>query len=426
MTQLTRLIPNDRIIRLQGAIIIAVALLFAGLLGSRFFSLGNFQSIASQLPILGLLALGMGITMLTGGINLSIIGVVSWREFVPAGEMMMNYKDVVRNVMAREKALYEGHAIAAVAATSAAIARRALKLIDVKYEVLPHVIDVVEAMRPDARVIGVEPETSRAMHAALEARARVEVTPRSIADGLNAPHAGTNALAVVSERVDEIALVNPNVFLILTGGEPLLRRDIFDVAAYATEKKFTVVFGTNGVLLREREAKLMRERGVLGASISLDSTDRGRHDRFRRQAGAWDGAVRAFETERGFPGPFGSSPIGAFSHVDRISRGWRDGRHVAVRGLAPLGRARRVQQRGELVPLGLRQLRRLDVERQTALQPQHLLQTAVVGDVGGFGRPGGNGARARRDQQQPAFGGVFGERRTVLEQALKFGVFFGT
>lgn len=73
MTQLTRLIPSDRIIRLQGAIIIAVALLFAGLLGSRFFSLGNFQSIASQLPILGLLALGMGITMLTGGINLSII-----------------------------------------------------------------------------------------------------------------------------------------------------------------------------------------------------------------------------------------------------------------------------------------------------------------------------------------------------------------
>ncbi|MEQ6219546.1 hypothetical protein ABMB44_12550 [Levilactobacillus brevis] len=49
-----------------------MALLFAGLLGSRFFSLGNFQSIASQLPILGLLALGMGITMLTGGINLSI------------------------------------------------------------------------------------------------------------------------------------------------------------------------------------------------------------------------------------------------------------------------------------------------------------------------------------------------------------------
>jgi radical SAM protein with 4Fe4S-binding SPASM domain len=93
--------------------------------------------------------------------------------------------------------------------------------------------------------------------------------------------------------MDEIAAVNPNVFLILTGGEPLLRRDIWDIAGYAAEKKFTTVFGTNGVLLREREARLMREHGVLGASISLDSTDRVKHDGFRRLPGAWDAAVRA-------------------------------------------------------------------------------------------------------------------------------------
>ena len=93
--------------------------------------------------------------------------------------------------------------------------------------------------------------------------------------------------------MDEIATVNPNVFLILTGGEPLLRRDIWDVAGYAADKKFTTVFGTNGVLLREREAKLMRQHGVLGASISLDSTDRVKHDAFRRLPGAWDAAVRA-------------------------------------------------------------------------------------------------------------------------------------
>lgn len=93
--------------------------------------------------------------------------------------------------------------------------------------------------------------------------------------------------------IDEIAQVNPSVFLILTGGEPLLRRDIWDVAAYAAEKRFTTVLGTNGVLLREREARLMRERGVLGASISLDSIDPGRHDAFRRLPNAWQGAVRA-------------------------------------------------------------------------------------------------------------------------------------
>src|SRR5438552_18052054 len=92
--------------------------------------------------------------------------------------------------------------------------------------------------------------------------------------------------------IDEIAAVNPNVFLILTGGEPLLRKDIWDIAGYAAEKRFTTVFGTNGVLLREREATLMRERGVLGASISLDSTDARKHDAFRHLPHARDGAIR--------------------------------------------------------------------------------------------------------------------------------------
>ena len=85
-------------------------------------------------------------------------------ELVPAGEMMVNYRDITRNVMAREKALYEGHAVAAVAATSESIARKALSLIDVKYEVLPHVINVMDAMKPDAPLlhedlitVGVEP-----------------------------------------------------------------------------------------------------------------------------------------------------------------------------------------------------------------------------------------------------------------------------
>ncbi|HLE44032.1 MAG TPA: radical SAM protein [Methylomirabilota bacterium] len=96
----------------------------------------------------------------------------------------------------------------------------------------------------------------------------------------------------------DIARVNPHVFLILTGGEPLIRRDIFELAARGREHGFTVVLGTNGVLLRERQARLMREHGVQGASLSLDSTDPARHDRFRRLPGAWQGAVRATEALR--------------------------------------------------------------------------------------------------------------------------------
>ena len=111
-------------------------------------------------------------------------------------------------------------------------------------------------------------------------------------------HAGADTRGELSTDecrrvIDDIARVNPNVFLILTGGEPLLRRDIWDVAGYASGKGFTTVLGTNGVLLREREAKLMREHGVVGASISLDSTERAKHDAFRHLQGSWDGAIRA-------------------------------------------------------------------------------------------------------------------------------------
>lgn len=93
--------------------------------------------------------------------------------------------------------------------------------------------------------------------------------------------------------MDEIAQVNPEALLILTGGEPLVRKDIFDLASYASDTGFTVVLGTNGVLLREAEARRMRQSGIQGASISLDSVVPERHDAFRQLPGAWQGAVRA-------------------------------------------------------------------------------------------------------------------------------------
>ncbi|TGQ49682.1 xanthine dehydrogenase family protein molybdopterin-binding subunit [Mesorhizobium sp. M1C.F.Ca.ET.193.01.1.1] len=61
--------------------------------------------------------------------------------------------DILDNSMARTKALYDGHAVAAVAAIDARTARQALKLIEVDYEVLPHVTDVDEAMKHSAPLI---------------------------------------------------------------------------------------------------------------------------------------------------------------------------------------------------------------------------------------------------------------------------------
>src|SRR5580704_7211287 len=74
-------------------------------------------------------------------------------EEYEAGEGGGDLRDLCLNVMARGKALYEGHAVAAVAATSATIARAALDLIEIKYEVLPHVVEVEAAMAPDAPVL---------------------------------------------------------------------------------------------------------------------------------------------------------------------------------------------------------------------------------------------------------------------------------
>ncbi len=140
-------------------------------------------------------------------------------EFIPAGEMMVNYRDMTRNVMAREKALYEGHAVAAVAAVSEAVAAEALKLIAVEYEVLPHVLDVAQAMEPGAPLlhdnmytIGVEPKPAKPSNVAKRvefalgdvaagfAKADVvverEFTTKPVHQGYIEPHA---CLASVSE-----------------------------------------------------------------------------------------------------------------------------------------------------------------------------------------------------------------------------------
>jgi CO/xanthine dehydrogenase Mo-binding subunit len=86
--------------------------------------------------------------------------VVTAEDFAPiaseeafVGEGPMNFRDLSSNCMARGKVLYDGHAVAAVAATSPSIAEEACELIEVDYHVLPHVIDVEEAMKPGAPLL---------------------------------------------------------------------------------------------------------------------------------------------------------------------------------------------------------------------------------------------------------------------------------
>ncbi|MGH7932606.1 MAG: xanthine dehydrogenase family protein molybdopterin-binding subunit [Candidatus Binataceae bacterium] len=71
----------------------------------------------------------------------------------PVGELIVNMHYLSLNVMAGDKALYDGHAVAAVAATSPHIAEEAVRLIEVDYEVLPPVMTADAAMQPDAPIL---------------------------------------------------------------------------------------------------------------------------------------------------------------------------------------------------------------------------------------------------------------------------------
>ena len=94
--------------------------------------------------------------------------------------------------------------------------------------------------------------------------------------------------------VDEMNALGTEM-LILTGGEPLLRKDIYDIARYASSLGIWVVMGTNGVLVTDEVVAKMIECGVQGVAISIDSVDPVKHDQFRGGPNAWKHSVRALD-----------------------------------------------------------------------------------------------------------------------------------
>lgn len=92
---------------------------------------------------------------------------------------------------------------------------------------------------------------------------------------------------------DEIASLNNNAMLILTGGEPLLRPDIFNIASHASNLGLGVVIGTNGAYINETIVGKLADSRVKGVGISLDSATPSFHDAFRGVCGSWQNAVTA-------------------------------------------------------------------------------------------------------------------------------------
>ena len=90
--------------------------------------------------------------------------------------------------------------------------------------------------------------------------------------------------------IDQIAgAANP--ILVLSGGEPLYRSDIFQLARHATDRGLRVALATNGTLVTKDVARMIVDAGVRRVSISLDGADAATHDTFRGIPGAFEAAV---------------------------------------------------------------------------------------------------------------------------------------
>jgi len=107
----------------------------------------------------------------------------------------------------------------------------------------------------------------------------------------------------LKQVLDSIAQVGPEAMVVLTGGEPLLRRDIEELAAHASGLGLMVVIGSNGILLTPERIGKLQAAGVAGIGLSIDSLDPAKHDAFRGRKGAWQKTMGSIDAcvEAGLP-----------------------------------------------------------------------------------------------------------------------------
>ena len=94
--------------------------------------------------------------------------------------------------------------------------------------------------------------------------------------------------------IDQFAAYAPMI-LVLSGGEPLYRKDVLELAAYATARGIKVALATNGTLVDEAMAARIKESGIVRVAISLDGAEAETHDSFRGIPGAFDRAIQGMK-----------------------------------------------------------------------------------------------------------------------------------
>ena len=132
----------------------------------------------------------------------------------------------------------------------------------------------------------------------LTRRCNLECAHCYIAAGPSETAEGELTTAECHRITDEILALNPSPFFILSGGEPLLRPDLAEIAHHAASRGATVVVGTNGTLLTDARIRELKDAGVTGVAVSVDSLSARRHDAFRHGDGALEATARAIDALR--------------------------------------------------------------------------------------------------------------------------------
>ncbi len=259
-------------------------------------------------------------------------------ELIEGGEAASSMRDLAFNVMARDKVLYEGHAVAAVAAVSPAIAEAALDLIEVSYEVLPHVIDVEAAMETSAPVLhphlftkGLEtpptlPSNIAARHqfvrgdvdaalAAAEVRVEGRYTTKAVHQGYIEPHACVASMT--PDGQGQVWSSSQGHFMVRTYCAKVLQLEISDLRV--TPAEIGGGFGGKTTVYLEPVALLLSRQA--GAPVKLVMS---REEVFRatgptsggvievKLGASKDGTITAAAVEMKFQaGAFPGSPVGA-------------------------------------------------------------------------------------------------------------------
>lgn len=123
------------------------------------------------------------------------------------------------------------------------------------------------------------------------------------ASATKGPYTGELSTEACMRLLDQIADTG-NPIVILTGGEPLMRPDIFDIAAYGTQKGLRMVMAPNGTMITEETAGKMADSGIQRISVSLDGPSADFHDRMRAVPGAFQGALNGIRYAKAAGIPF--------------------------------------------------------------------------------------------------------------------------